>query len=448
MHKIILVLGVIILIASFMFFIGAKEKAVEEAAPTKAGQVELVWWWWGEQDEPGLEKWVKETVEKYEAENPNVKIKTVLQPTDELIPAFQAAAQSRSGPDIQFFWAGTVTMEPVFNGYLAPISDYWSPEEIEMLAFPEELTWNGKVWAVSFYTTICPMVYNKEIFEKAGLNPENPPKTWDEYLVACEKIKKAGYVPFAIGASGGFGFSWLQIFAGMHLDSPADILKVWVGQDKFTDLRYSDWFYKIEELVEKGYINEDAHTLNLWTANEQYFGGGKAATALLPSGTARLINEEILIDKVGIMKPPIFGDGKLAGMNNIWRKNLGITEWSPHKEIAADFLKFTISEDRSRAMYDICKVYSGSKYFDPSIVTDEMGKAFYKELNESFSALTDGYDPMFITYESIQPAGQNILAGEWSAEEAAEFVEKQAQQWRETNPDFVKAYTEWLKSYE
>ncbi len=77
-----------------------------------------------------------------------------------------------------------------------------------------------------------------------------------------------------------------------------------------------------------------------------------------------------------------------------------------------------------------------------------MGKAFYKELNESFSALTDGYDPMFITYESIQPAGQNILAGEWSAEEAAEFVEKQAQQWRETNPDFVKAYTEWLKSYE
>jgi len=448
MRKFTFVMVSIVLVASLMLFIGAKEKAVEEAGTTEEEQVELVMWWWGEQDEPGLEKWVKETVEKYEAENPNVSIKTVLQPTDELIPAFQAAAQARSGPDIQFFWAGTVTMEPAFNGYLAPISDYWSPEEIKMLAYPEEVTWNGKVWAVSFYTTICPMVYNKEIFTKAGLDPDNPPKTWDEFLDACESIKQAGYVPFAIGASGGFGFSWLQIFAGMHIDSPAELLKVWVGQEDFTDLKYSDWLYKIEELIENGYINEDSHTLNLWTANEEYFGGGKAAMALLPSGTARLINEEILIGKVGMMKPPIFGNGKLAGMNNIWRKNFGITEWSPHKEIAADFLKYTISEDRAKAMYDICNVYSGSKYFNPAVVKDEMGKMYYKELNDSFGALTDAFDPMFITYESIQPAGQNMLAGEWSAKEAAEFIENQAEKWRQTNPELVKAYTEWIGSYE
>jgi len=448
MRKTVYLLTVSILIASLMIFIGAKEKVTEEAVPTEEEQVELTWWWWGEQDEPGLEMWVKETVKMYEAEHPNVKIKTVLQDTETVIPAFNAAAQARSGPDIQFLWAGTFTMEPVFNGYIAPISDYWSQEELAMCAFPEELTWRGKTWAVSFYTTICPWMYNKEIFKKAGLDPNKPPKTWDELLYACERIKKAGYIPIATGMYATWGFPWFQSLAGSDLDSIAEWIKVWVGQDNFTDRKYCEWFYKVEELFQKGYFNEDAHTQNLWTANEEYFGGGKAAMAIMPSGTARLINKELQVGQVGIMKPPVWGDGKAAGKNNVWRKNLAITEWSPHKEIAADFLKFTVSEDRSNAMYEICGVYSGNKNFNPNVIKDELDKAFHKELFVSFDAITDGYTPIYCGHEVLNPAGQKMFTGEMTAKEAAEFVEKGAQFWRDNNPQLVEAFTEWIKVFE
>jgi multiple sugar transport system substrate-binding protein len=32
------------------------------------------------------------------------------------------------------------------------------------------------------------MIYNKELFEEAGLDPEDPPTTWDEFLAAAEAI--------------------------------------------------------------------------------------------------------------------------------------------------------------------------------------------------------------------------------------------------------------------
>lgn len=48
---------------------------------------------------------------------------------------------------------------------------------------------NGDVVSTNFY-------YNKDVFEKAGLDPEKPPATWDEYQKAQEAIKtKTDVVP-------------------------------------------------------------------------------------------------------------------------------------------------------------------------------------------------------------------------------------------------------------
>ena len=38
-------------------------------------------------------------------------------------------------------------------------------------------------------------IYNKKLFEQAKLDPEAPPKTWDELLAACEALKTAGIEP-------------------------------------------------------------------------------------------------------------------------------------------------------------------------------------------------------------------------------------------------------------
>ena len=57
-------------------------------------------------------------------EAPDVTIKTVLQTTDGLIPAFKAAAAARKGPDIQYFWGGIWALEDAWAGNTKPVSDY------------------------------------------------------------------------------------------------------------------------------------------------------------------------------------------------------------------------------------------------------------------------------------------------------------------------------------
>ncbi len=79
------------------------------ALPT--GPVTLTMWWWGEQEAAGAKKWLADTVALYHKKHPNITIKTVLQTTNGLVPAFKAAAAAKKGPDLQYFWGGIWSLE-------------------------------------------------------------------------------------------------------------------------------------------------------------------------------------------------------------------------------------------------------------------------------------------------------------------------------------------------
>ncbi|MCF6370610.1 sn-glycerol-3-phosphate ABC transporter substrate-binding protein UgpB [Rhizobium halophilum] len=74
--------------------------------------------------------------------------------------------------------------------YLSGITAYYSKPDGTMLSFP--------------YNSSSPILYyNKDIFEKAGLDVDNPPKTWPEVWEAARKIKTSG------AAECGYTSTWL-----------------------------------------------------------------------------------------------------------------------------------------------------------------------------------------------------------------------------------------------
>jgi len=85
------------------------------------------------------------------------------------------------------------------NSFVEVVSTFYSSKEGEMVAFP---------WIAS--TGV--LFYNKEAFQKAGLNPEQPPKTWQELEVACRALQKAGY--------SGFTTAWPFIY---HIEQYASV---------------------------------------------------------------------------------------------------------------------------------------------------------------------------------------------------------------------------------
>lgn len=81
----------------------------------------------------------------------------------------------------------------------------------------DRMTWQGKVYGLPFEDDLTTgLVYNKALFEKAGLDPEVPPKNWDELRTFSDKItqkddvgnlKVLGFRP--LDAIGSFFTTWL-----------------------------------------------------------------------------------------------------------------------------------------------------------------------------------------------------------------------------------------------
>ncbi len=97
-------------------------------------------------------------------------------------------AQGAIKPVAEVLEQGGVTFDK--SQYLAGIVGYYSTPEGDMLSFP--------------YNSSSPILYyNKDIFEKAGLDVDTPPKTWAEVWAAARKIKESG------AATCGYTSTWL-----------------------------------------------------------------------------------------------------------------------------------------------------------------------------------------------------------------------------------------------
>jgi sn-glycerol 3-phosphate transport system substrate-binding protein len=132
----------------------------------------------------------------------------------ETMSAGIAAFRAGNAPHmIQVFEVGTATMmaakgaiKPVYqlmadagekfdpNAYLSAVTGYYSTADGKMLSLP-------------FNSSSAIAYYNKDAFQKAGLDPEKPPKTWPEWFEDAKKIRAAGY---PCGFTAGW-ITWTQI---------------------------------------------------------------------------------------------------------------------------------------------------------------------------------------------------------------------------------------------
>lgn len=173
-----------------------------------SAQTEISWW-------HAMTGANNEVVEKmaadFNASQKDYVLKPVFKGTyPETLNAGIAAFRAGQAPDImQVFDVGTGVMmnaqgaiKPVADvlteggyqfdksQYLPGIVGYYSTPEGNMLSFP--------------YNSSSPiMYYNKDIFAKAGLDVDNPPKTWAEVWAAARKIKESG------AATCGYTSTWL-----------------------------------------------------------------------------------------------------------------------------------------------------------------------------------------------------------------------------------------------
>ncbi len=132
-----------------------------------------------------------------------------------------AAFRAGNAPDIlQVFEVGTATMMHA-KGAIQPVQEMSEKvgDPIDPKAFIGAVggyysDTDGKLVSMPFNSSTPVLYYNKDAFEKAGLDPANPPKTWEAVSEAAKKIREAGY-------ECGYTTSWpswilLENFAAWH----------------------------------------------------------------------------------------------------------------------------------------------------------------------------------------------------------------------------------------
>ncbi len=151
----------------------------------------------------GRKAFIDRMVEDFNFTHPNIEVKVEFKGSyrDTLNAAILAARQGNPPHIIQIFEIGSQLA--LDSGIFVPFEDFVRDEDFARLddfiaPVANYYRIGGKFNSLPWNSSNPILYYNKDLFRKAGLDPENPPKTYGEVLAACERIISSGVAPKCI----------------------------------------------------------------------------------------------------------------------------------------------------------------------------------------------------------------------------------------------------------
>jgi raffinose/stachyose/melibiose transport system substrate-binding protein len=146
---------------------------------------------------------MEDIASQYEAANAGVQVELQFLENEAFKAKLPTLLQSNDPPSLFYTWGGGVLKEQSETGAIRPIDEALDANGGEWRSqlsagAISAMVFDGKVWAAPFKSGVVSIWYNKELFEKAGVDG-TAIGTWDELLGAVQKLKDAGITPIACG---------------------------------------------------------------------------------------------------------------------------------------------------------------------------------------------------------------------------------------------------------
>ncbi|WP_332445902.1 ABC transporter substrate-binding protein [Sphaerochaeta sp.] len=259
MRKLSVVLLALILVGASVFAAGKTEQAATGPVTIKVANYALL--------ESGYEPFWKQVKTNFEAANPDITIEWVTAPYGEIVNQVVNMAGGGNKVDAIF---GEIDWVPglVDAGLAAPVRDILSPAFVDDF-YPDVLKSfevDGKPYGIPLYVSPYVLYYNKNLFKQAGLDPNKPPKTYNEMLSYAEKLSKLkdangnkvyafGQTTASVPVSGASLTAMVFNFGGQVLDAQ--------GKLSVDNQGFKDAFAMVKQLDEKGYNPQNAKLKDL-----------------------------------------------------------------------------------------------------------------------------------------------------------------------------------------
>jgi raffinose/stachyose/melibiose transport system substrate-binding protein len=129
-------------------------------------------------------------IQKFHEANPGIQIEQIAPPDPETV--LFARVASGEMPDVLFLWPAEYFYQQLMKeGLLLDITDqpFMSRANQDYVKMGD---YKGRSYAVPMAVSAYGLYYNKDIFEKYGLEP---PVSWDEFITLCKTLKENGVQP-------------------------------------------------------------------------------------------------------------------------------------------------------------------------------------------------------------------------------------------------------------
>jgi sn-glycerol 3-phosphate transport system substrate-binding protein len=173
-----------------------------------------------------LEAVVNGLVEEFETQNPDVDVNAVYAGGYQDVEVAARAAMASGNPPALALMQATQMYDLIDLGFIKAFDELaTTPEDKEWLAgfYPAFMAngtdAEGKTWGIPFQRSTAVQYWNKDLFRKAGLDPEKPPATWDEVISVAAQAQAQGGADWGIGIPS--SSSWL--YQAMALENGATL---------------------------------------------------------------------------------------------------------------------------------------------------------------------------------------------------------------------------------
>src|SRR5699024_5154801 len=162
-------------------------------------------------------------VDQFNEQSDSVHVNAIYQGSyDDSLTKLRAVGGSSEAPAIvQVFEIGTKYMSE--SGFITPMQEFIDEDDFDVSNLEENIlnyyTIDDQLYSMPFNTSNAVMFYNKDLFEEAGLDPDNPPATFSEMTEAAEKLSEVTDYGFTMATIGWFVEQLLANSNALYLDN-------------------------------------------------------------------------------------------------------------------------------------------------------------------------------------------------------------------------------------
>ncbi|MBF0543505.1 MAG: extracellular solute-binding protein [Candidatus Riflebacteria bacterium] len=385
---------------AILWIAGCNEKPLK----TPDGRTLLTFWHtYGDQEE----KVLREIISDWEKENKEWSIQAVRIPFDGHKPKLRTALTVEKGPDMaRVDWS--FVCELARKNAIVDLGEFGF-DKIKADYLPAPLGTNfidGKYYGFPDQSNCVALFYNRKLFNEAGLNPDSPPKTWDEFIEYGKKItdKDKGTFAFAMDNTVWWTLPFFNTF-GARIIASDGVTCLLDSAEAIKAIEFKAALYTTHK-IEAGAWRSGSIT------PEQGFINGKYA--MIFSGPWNLPKFKVSGIDFGVGLIPA---GPSGTSSNVGGTNVVIFKSSKNQKPCYDFLTyFTSPKCQAKWCKSLDQIPINLKAYDLVKFEDKFLMVFMEQMKFAVS------NPVVTNFEVLEdivnPEMEAVITGQKTAKEA------------------------------